>query len=177
LAAKPAGLIGRASRVAALLSGLATLLLAVMISFDVIMRYFFNQPQLIVDEVGPYLLLVVIFGAAAQTFRLGGHVRVDLVTTYLPRPARAWLRVVNLLLGIIFLAVVIWVTTQSALTAFRYGRVSAVLLYPLWMPMLFIPAGLLLMALCMVETLRRQLKAALGSRAGRDEVPPSPEVG
>jgi C4-dicarboxylate transporter DctQ subunit len=176
LAAKPAGLISRASRVAALLSGLATLVLAVMISFDVLMRYFFNRPQLIVDEVGPYLLLVVIFGAAAQTFRVGGHVRVDLVTAYVPRPARAWLRVVNLTLGIAFLAVVIWVTTQSALTAFRYGRVSAVLLYPLWMPMLLIPAGLLLMALCMVETLRRQLKAALGPRAGRDEVPPSPGV-
>jgi C4-dicarboxylate transporter DctQ subunit len=176
LAAKPAGLISRASRVAALLSGLATLVLAVMISFDVLMRYFFNRPQLIVDEVGPYLLLVVIFGAAAQTFRVGGHVRVDLVTAYVPRPARAWLRVVNLTLGIAFLAVVIWVTTQSALTAFRYGRVSAVLLYPLWMPMLLIPAGLLLMALCMVQTLRRQLKAALGPRAGRDEVPPSPGV-
>jgi C4-dicarboxylate transporter DctQ subunit len=176
LAAKPADLISRASRVAALLSGLATLILAVMISFDVLMRYFFNRPQLIVDEVGPYLLLVVIFGAAAQTFRVGGHVRVDLVTAYVPRPARAWLRVVNLTLGIAFLAVVIWVTTQSALTAFRYGRVSAVLLYPLWMPMLLIPAGLLLMALCMVETLRRQLKAALGPRAGRDEVPPSPGV-
>ena len=176
MAAKPAGLIRRASQVAALLSGLATLLLAAMISFDVLMRYFFNQPQLIVDEVGPYLLLIVIFGAAAQTFRVGGHVRVDLLTAYLPRPARAWLRVVNLTLGIVFLAVVIWVTTQSALTAFRYGRVSAVLLYPLWMPMLLIPAGLLLMTLCMVETLRRQLRAALGPRAGRDEVPPSPEV-
>lgn len=176
MAAKPADLIRRASRIAALLSGLATLILAVMISFDVLMRYFFNRPQLIVDEVGPYLLLVVIFGAAAQTFRVGGHVRVDLVTAYVPRPARAWLRVVNLTLGIAFLAVVIWVTTQSALTAFRYGRVSAVLLYPLWMPMLLIPAGLFLMALCMVETLRRQLKAALGPRAGRDEVPPSPGV-
>lgn len=170
-------MIGRASQAAAWLSGFATLILAVIISFDVLMRYFFNQPQLIVDEVGPYLLLIVIFGAAAQTFRVGGHVRVDLVTAYLPRPARAWLRVVNLSLGLVFLAVVIWVTTQSALTAFRYGRVSAVLLYPLWMPMLLIPAGLLLMALCMVETLRRQLRAALGPRGGRDEVPPSPEVG
>ena len=169
-------MIGRTSRAAALLSGLATLLLAVIISFDVLMRYFFNKPQLIVDEMGPYLLLVVIFGAAAQTFRLGGHVRVDLVTAYLPRPVRAWLRVVNLTLGVVFLAVVIWVTTQSALTAFRYGRVSAVLLYPLWMPMLVIPAGLLLMALCMVEALRRQFRAALGPRPGRDEVPPSPEV-
>jgi len=168
--------IGRASRAAAFLSGLAALALALMISFDVLMRYFFNSPQLIVDEVGPYLLLVVIFGAAAQTFRLGGHVRVDLVTAHLPGPARAWLRVVNLAIGVVFLAVVIWVTVQSAATALRYGRVSAVLLYPLWIPMLLIPAGLLLMALCMIQALARQLRAALGPRAGRDEVPPSPEV-
>jgi C4-dicarboxylate transporter, DctQ subunit len=168
--------IARASKAAALLSGFATLALAVLISFDVLMRYFFNRPQLIVDEVGPFLLLLVIFGAAAQTFRVGGHVRVDLVTTYVPGPARAWLRAATLAIGIAFLAVVIWVTTQSAVTAFRYGRVSAVMLYPLWVFMLMIPAGLLLMVLCMIGTLRRQLKAALGPRAGRDEVPPAPEA-
>ena len=169
-------MIARTSWAAALLSGLATLALALMISFDVLMRYFFNRPQLVVDEVGPYLLLVVIFGAAAQTFRLGGHVRVDLVTAYLPGPVRAWLRLVNLGIGVIFLAVVIWVTLMSALTAYRYGRVSAVLLYPLWLPMLLIPAGLLLMALCMIEALRRQFRALFGPRAERDEVPPSPEA-
>jgi C4-dicarboxylate transporter, DctQ subunit len=176
LAAKHAGVIGRASKAAALLSGLATLALAALISFDVLMRYFFNRPQLIVDEVGPFLLLLVIFGAAAQTFRMGGHVRVDLVTAHLRPAARAWLRLINLAIGIVFLGVVIWVTTQSALTALRYGRVSAVLLYPLWVPMLLIPAGLLLMALCMAGTLLRQWKAALGPPAGRDEVPPSPEA-
>lgn len=159
------------------MSGLATLVLALLISFDVLMRYFLNRPQLIVDEVGPFLLLLVVFGAAAQTYRAGGHVRVDLVTSLLPPAARAWLRLLNLALGLVFLAVVIWVTGQSALTAYRYGRVSAVMLYPLWVPMLLIPAGLLLMALCMVGTLRRQLRAALGPRAGRDEVPPSTESG
>jgi TRAP-type C4-dicarboxylate transport system permease small subunit len=169
--------IGGASKASALVSGLATLVLALLISFDVLMRYFLNRPQLIVDELGPFLLLLVIFGAAAQTYRVGGHVRMDLVTSHLPPAARAWLRLLNLALGLVFLAVVIWVTTQSALTAFRYGRVSAVLLYPLWVPMLLIPAGLLLMALCMVGTLRRQLRAALGPRDRRDEVPPAPEPG
>ena len=158
------------------MSGLATLLLALLISFDVLMRFFFNRPQLIVDELGPFLLLLVIFGAAAQTFRVGGHVRMDLVTSHLPPAARAWLRLLNLTLGLIFLAVVIWVTTQSALTAYRYGRVSAVLLYPLWVPMLMIPAGLLLLALCMVGTFRRQLRAALGPWDSRDEVSPAPET-
>jgi TRAP-type C4-dicarboxylate transport system permease small subunit len=157
-------------------SGLATLVLALLISFDVLMRYFLNRPQLIVDELGPFLLLLVIFGAAAQTYRVGGHVRMDLVTSHLPPAARAWLRLLNLALGLAFLAVVIWVTTQSALTAYRYGRVSAVLLYPLWVPMLMIPGGLLLLALCMVGTFRRQLRAALGPWDRRDEVPPSPEA-
>jgi len=157
-------------------SGLATLVLALLISFDVLMRYFLNRPQLIVDELGPFLLLLVIFGAAAQTFRVGGHVRMDLVTSHLPPAVRAWLRLLNLALGLAFLAVVIWVTIQSALTAYRYGRVSAVLLYPLWVPMLMIPAGLLLLALCMVGTFRRQLRAALGPWDRRDEVPPSPEA-
>ena len=170
-------MIGRASKASALVSGLATLALALLISFDVLMRYFFNRPQLIVDEIGPFLLLLVVFGAAAQTYRVGGHVRMDLVTSHLPPAARAWLRLLNLALGLVFLAVVIWVTSQSALTAYRYGRVSAVLLYPLWVPMLLIPAGLLLMALCMVGTLRRQLRAALGPRDRRDEVPPTTETG
>jgi len=168
--------IAKASRAAGLLAGVAVLVLAVLISFDVLMRYFLDRPQLFVDEIGPFLLLLVVFGGAAQTFRVGGHVRVDLVTSHLPRTAGAWLRVFNLAMGIVFLLAVIWVTTQSALTALHYGRVSAVMLYPLWLPMLLIPAGLVLMAGAMTIALGRQLRAALGPPAGRDEVPPSPEA-
>src|SRR5437762_8691909 len=99
------------------------------------MRSFFERPQLFVDEVASFLEVLIVFGGAAYTFRAGGHVRVDLLTTLLRPAARAWLRVVTLALGVVFLAIVMWVTTQSALAAWRYGRVSAVMLYPLWWPM------------------------------------------
>jgi len=164
--------IGRAAGVAALLAGLATLAIVLLISYDVAMRYFFEQPQLFVDEVASFLEVLVVFGGAAYTFRAGGHVRVDLVTGRIARAARAWLRVVTLGLGVVFLAVVIWVTVQSGITAFRYGRVSTVMLYPLWLPMLSIPAGLALMALAMLATLARQVRAALGPPSARDEVTP-----
>jgi TRAP-type C4-dicarboxylate transport system permease small subunit len=167
--------IARLSWVAALLSGLATLVIAVLISADVLLRYFFNSPLLFVDEVASFLLVLVIFGGLAYTFQCGAHVRVDLATTQLPPGLRAWLRAAGLLLGIGFLLVVSWTTLQSAITAYRYGRVSTVMLYPLWAPMLVIPAGLLLMSAVMAGALRRQLRAARGPRAGRDEVPPSPE--
>jgi len=79
---------------------------------------------------------------------------------------------VTLALGIAFLGVVIWVTTHSAITAFSYGRVSAVMLYPLWLPMLLIPAGLALMALVMAAALARQVQILLGPPSLRDEVAP-----
>jgi TRAP-type C4-dicarboxylate transport system permease small subunit len=165
-------LIGRAASVAALLAGFATLAIVLLISYDVFMRYFFDRPQLFVDEVASFLEVLVIFAGAAYTFRAGGHVRVDLITGRVPPAARAWLRVLTLALGIVFLAVVIWVTTQSGLTAWRFGRVSAVMLYPLWLPMFFIPAGLVLMALAMLATLVRQVRTALGPRSTREEVTP-----
>jgi TRAP-type C4-dicarboxylate transport system permease small subunit len=162
--------IARAAGVAALLAGFATLAIVLLVSYDVLMRYFFDRPQLFVDEVASFLQVLLIFGGAAYTFRVGGHVRVDLVTGHLPRAMRAWLRLGTLGLGVVFLAVVIWVTTQSAATAYRYGRVSAVMLYPLWLPMAFIPAGLALMELAMLVAVVRQVKLALGPAVRRDEV-------
>ena len=165
-------MIARAASVAGLLAGFATLAIVLLISYDVGLRYFFNEPQVFVDELASFLELLVVFGGAAYTFRAGGHVRVDLLTGHLVPSARARLRTVTLALGIAFLGVVIWVTTHSAITAFNYGRVSAVMLYPLWLPMLLIPAGLALMALVMVAALTRQVKILLGPPSLRDEVAP-----
>jgi len=164
--------IARAANVAALLAGFATLAIVLLVSYDVLMRYFFDRPQLFVDEVASFLQVLVIFGGAAYTFRVGGHVRVDLITGILRPAVRAWLRLGTLVLGVVFLAVVIWVTTHSAYTAYSYGRVSAVMLYPLWLPMAFVPAGLALMELAMLVALVRQVKLALGPAARRDEVAP-----
>jgi C4-dicarboxylate transporter DctQ subunit len=157
---------------AALLAGFATLVIVLLISYDVTLRYFFNDPQVFVDEVASFLEVLVIFGGVAYTFRTGGHVRVDLLTSHLRRPARVRLRVFTLLLGVIFLTIVVWVTAQSALTAYTYGRVSAVMLYPLWLPMAVIPAGLILMAVAMLAALVRQVRVMLGPDAARDEVSP-----
>lgn len=165
-------MIGRAAGVAGLLAGFATLAIVVLISYDVFMRYFFDRPQLFVDEVASFLEVLVVFGGAAYTFRAGGHVRVDLLTGHVRPAARAWLRLVTLALGVVFLAVVIWVTGRSAISAYRLGRVSAVMLYPLWLPMAVIPAGLALMALAMLVTLRRQVRTLLGPPSARNEVAP-----
>jgi len=162
--------IARTSRAAAFLGGLATLVIAGTATADVLLRYLLNRPLLGMDEIAGFLQVLIVFWGCAYTFQQGGHIRVDLVTSHLPGPVRAWLRVLSLLLGLAFLGVVCWVTTQSALTAYRYQRVSVVMLYALWPAMLLIPTGLALMAVAMLAALGRQLRAALGPREGRDEV-------
>lgn len=163
-------MIGRASKAASFLGGLATLFIAGAVTCDVLLRYLLNQPLLGVDEIAGFLQVLVVFWGCAYTFQQGGHIRVDLVTSHLPGPVRAWLRVVTLLLGLVLLGVVCWVTTESMLTAYRYHRVSVVMLFALWPAMLLIPTGLALMGVVMLATLARQLRAAVGPPAGRDEV-------
>lgn len=169
-------MIARTSKAAALAGGVATLAIALLVSLDVLLRYFLGRPLLFVDEVASFLQVFVVFGGLAYTFLVGGHVRVDLLTAHLSRPTRAWLRLLTLGLGLAFVLVVTWVTTQSALTAYRYGRVTAVMLYPIWIPMLLIPAGLLLMAAALVVALTCQWRAIRGPAAERDEVNLAPEA-
>jgi TRAP-type C4-dicarboxylate transport system permease small subunit len=164
--------IAQASRGAALLGGGAVLVITGLISLDVLLRYFLDRPLLFVDELSSLLQVLVVFGGLAYTFLVGGHVRVDLVTSHLPGPVRAWVRLVTLACGLGFIVLLAWVTAQSAATAYRYGRVSAVMLYPLWVPMLFIPAGLVLLAAAMAWALVRQGRALRGPASGRDEAPP-----
>lgn len=163
-------MIERVSTALSVLAGLATLAIVLLMSFDVLMRYFFNSPQIFVDELASFLQVFVVFGGLAYTFMQRGHVRVDLLTSHVGPTVRAWLRVVTLTLGVLVLIVFIWVTTQSAMTAYRYGRVSVVMHYPLWVPMLFIPAGMVLMAVAMAATFVRQVQAALGPLDSREEV-------
>ena len=89
-------MIGRVARSAATLAGLAVLAIVVLITYDVLMRFFFDQPQLFVDEAASFLEVLVIFGGLAYAFRTGTHVRVDLLTTHLPPRARARLRALAL---------------------------------------------------------------------------------
>lgn len=163
-------MIERVSKAMSILAGLAALTVVLLVSFDVLMRYFFNHPQIFVDELASFLQVFITFGGLAYTFRTGGHVRVDLVISHVGPTARAWLRVITLGLGVAFLVVVIWVTAQSAVTAYRFGRVSVVMQYPIWVPMLFIPSGLALMAIAMAANLMRQVRAALGPADRREEI-------
>jgi TRAP-type C4-dicarboxylate transport system permease small subunit len=142
----------------ALVTGLGVLAITLMVSYDVLMRYFLDQPQLFVDELTSFFLVAVIFLGTGPVFYKGGHIKVDLVTSRLKPKTESRLRVVTLFIGIALLGVVIYETMVSTVVAFQTGRVSAVMVYPLWIPMLFVPLGLILMIFFMVLELVKEMR-------------------
>jgi TRAP-type C4-dicarboxylate transport system permease small subunit len=141
-----------------LLTGLAVLAMTLMVSYDVLMRYFLDQPQLFVDDLTSFLLVAMIFLGAGPVFYKGGHIRIDLVTSRLKSKTQSRMRVITLFIGIAFLFIVIYETMVSTVGAFQTGRVSAVMNYPLWAGMIFIPLGLILMIFFMGMQLVKEVK-------------------
>ena len=151
-----------------LISGLGVLVITLMVSFDVLMRYFLNQPQLFVDELTSFILVGVIFLGSGPTFYRGAHIRVDLVTSHLRPKAQSRLKVVTLSIGIVLLGIIAYETMISTVSAFQTGRISAVMAYPLWTAMVFVPVGLILMVFFMVVELVKERRG----KGGKDQEGP-----
>lgn len=151
-------ILGRVSSGAAFIAGLGVLAITAMVTFDVLMRYFLDRPQLFVDELASFVLVGIIFWGTAQTFQKGGHIQIDLLTNRLRPKVRRIFRIVTLAMGIFFLIIVTWETVASSMIAYQQERVSAVMIYPLWIPMLLIPTGLVLMMLVMGASLIHQFR-------------------
>lgn len=164
-------MIARLARLSGLAGGIAVVVVTLLVSFDVLMRYFLNEPQLFVDELAGFLQVAIIFLGLAYTFLSGGHVRVDLLTAHMRPRRRARLRVVTLALCVALLLLITWTTAEAVFTAIDFGRVSAVMLYPLWLPMVLIPMGLLLLAMVMLWALIRQIRMLRVRGIEPDEVP------
>jgi len=79
-------------RILSLLIALACLILALVtlsVCLEVVLRYFFNRPQIWVIEFSEYALLYITFLGAAWVLKSDGHVSVDLAFSMMSLKARA----------------------------------------------------------------------------------------
>ncbi|MEZ5703687.1 MAG: TRAP transporter small permease [Burkholderiaceae bacterium] len=168
------------SRLVALLTGLAMALAAsglllslVLIGWAVVMRYVFNAAPVWVDEVVGFALVVTVLLGAAQTFRRGEHIGVDVLVSRLSptgrRWAQAWAAVVTGVVGVV-LMVNGWETVALArmLGLLTEGHLE----WPIWWLMMLMPVGGALLLLAAVESVWRALagqaltfRLPMGSRA------------
>jgi len=124
------------------LAGGITLFLTLLISAEVAMRYFFNHPIENVDEITEHALLYITFLSAAWVLRKGGHVEIDIIYNQLGSRFKAFLDLVNPILGAAACLALTWFSFQATWLAFERGTVFATTWsLPRWPVLAVIPLG------------------------------------
>ncbi|MEE8436324.1 MAG: TRAP transporter small permease [bacterium] len=139
-----AGFLTRWSeRVTTWLARAAAAALAVMMLltfFDVIGRRVFNNPIVGTVEVTELLMGLLIFLGIGYTTFHRGHIRVDVVITYLPRRVQAVLEVIALAISIAFSAAMSRQLWLKAADTFQVGDLTQIWGIPVW-PVAYVMAA------------------------------------
>jgi TRAP-type C4-dicarboxylate transport system permease small subunit len=152
--------LGWAVRAGESLGALATVLIAVVIVYDVVVRTL-GYPTLWVLEVSGYLMVAAAVLAAGQTLRQGGHFEVRLLVNLLPpRVQQALDRLVTVLSACFVLAIT-WGAIRLVMQSYAFGFRSPTLLrIPLFVPHAVLVLGLALLAVAYLIGIAERFRGA-----------------
>ena len=136
----------------AILGCVSLLVMTLFITVDVLGRYLFNSPMLGVDHISAYLLVVLVFTGFAYAFKTEAHIKVDVITSRLPKMIEQRLELGVYVVGIIGTAVIFWHGLRMALTSFKMGTrfFPGAFQVPAFIVQVFVPIGFGLLFLQMI---------------------------
>jgi C4-dicarboxylate transporter, DctQ subunit len=129
-----------------MVSGLGVLAMGIILTYEVVCRYFFNAPTIWAQETSTYLYMWTMLAAASYTLQEGKHVHVDLLIERFPPRGRMLLEGGTSVVGATFCAVVSVQAYQMIEATVRFAKVSATpLRVPLWIPQSALLMGFVLL--------------------------------
>lgn len=144
----------------AVVSGITILVITLIVTVDVFMRYLLNRPLLFAGETCEFLMALIVFAGLAYTFQRGGHIRIELVIQRVPTRFRYWIRTATFAVGIIFLFIFAWQIFLFIKESYDFNRASTVLLCPIWIPQLSMLIGVIALILVLILAIVSHLGAS-----------------
>ncbi len=147
------------------IGGAIVLAAAILIGIEVCIRRFAGVTVGGIDELSGYALAISSAWAFAFTLLQRAHVRIDTVYQLFPRPARAYLDLLALLVLGLFAATIVARASEMFFLAARFGsRSLSPLATPLWIPQGLWVAGWVVFAVVITLLFTRTLIALLSGR-------------
>ncbi len=114
------------------LASTALVILIIVTSLGVLMRYIFGKPFTWLEEIQLFCMVWIVFGASGAAFRTKSHVAIEMVVDSLPKKAQKVIgfiidAVVVLVLGYLFIQSIGFVSLFV-----RSGRSTNMLKIPYW---------------------------------------------
>lgn len=88
--------------------------MSVWVTYEVVVRYFFNSPTIWAVDLAEYTLLAVTFLGAPYLLRINGHVRIAILADRLPSPLGRPLALFTLVAGAAVSACLAYLTARTA---------------------------------------------------------------
>lgn len=139
----------------------------VMLTYEVIARYFFVRPTIWAAELSQLCLIWGCLIGMAWLLSARRHIAVDAVIQHLPDAARRGVEAAAMLVVAAFSAVVVWKGFDIFWDSFERGRTTGSMLdMPSWVAELPVPLGFALLFIqALIEALRSWRGAAATTEA------------
>lgn len=147
-------LIDSLSRAAAWLAAIMFAVIGLIVFYEVAMRHVFLAPTSWVEETARVLQIYAVFLAAAWLVGRREHIRITVLTTYLPEISRLWLARFALLVIAIIATVSAWYGVELMAFSLSIGQTTDTTLeLPMWLLQGPVVAGLGLIVLQALATI------------------------
>ena len=142
-----------------LVTCLILVFITVSVCIEVVMRYFFNKPQVWVIELSEYGLLYITFLAAGWVLKAKAHISIDLFVDRLKQRTRALFSIVHGILITGVSIVLVWYGVRVTWTYFSRGTYNPTILeIPTAAILVVIPVGGLIL---LIQSLREIISNVL----------------
>ena len=142
----------------------------VMLTYEVVARYFFTKPTSWAAELSQMCLIWGACLAMASLLAKRQHIQVDALVQLLPEGVIRWVDVLVLMIVGVFAAVVTWYGFAIFHDSFVRGRTTGSLLnIPIWIVELAVPVGFCMLTLQSAVEIKRTLSGGATGGAVRSE--------
>lgn len=154
------------------LAAVLFVLIGVMITYEVVMRYAFFAPTSWAEEMSRFFQIWAVYIAAAYVLRHRHLIVITVIVDRLPRWGRLVAELFALAWIAVFSAVAVWYGAVTVAESIAVGRnTSTMLAVPQWMTEIAIPLGFgLLLLQSALEALRVLRHGPQGLQAGDGEL-------
>lgn len=133
------------SAFAGFISTVALGVMTAIVTYEVVSRYLFNAPTTWVTEISTYLFVAIVFLGLAEAQRSNAHVRVEVLVDRLAGDRRAFVELIGLWLGVLFVTITAWHSARFTFLEYVHdARDWGLLSTPQWIPQVPMTVGYLL---------------------------------
>jgi len=137
--------VHRIEKLTALLSGFGVFALMLIGVAQVLSRKFINWPIYGYIDIVEIMMSFLVFMGLAYTERLGGHIRMELILTFLPKRLVNLFEVISVLVGLFVVGVLTYYTWTHALRSYTSGDSTMDAQIVLWPSKLIVSLSLALL--------------------------------